>query len=67
MGDKITREKRTFECPEAERTAELFIEWEEKAGKRLIKSMSCDHPRLRDIDNWDCHWTCWEQVRKDSE
>ena len=64
MGEKSLWERRTIECPEEKRTAKVLIEWQTEDGERLGKSMSCDNPRLRDIDNWDCHWSCWEAVQK---
>jgi hypothetical protein len=67
MGGKTLREERTFECQDEKRIAKLLIEWQEKDGTRVLKSVSCDHPRLSDIDNWDCHWTCWEAVRKSTK
>ncbi len=67
MAGKSVREERVFECQDEGRTAKLLIEWQEKDGKRVLRSVSCDHPRLSDIDNWDCHWTCWEAVQKSGE
>jgi hypothetical protein len=67
MGGNTTREVRTFECRDEKRKAKLLIEWQEQDGKKVLRSLSCDHPRLGDIDNWDCRWTCWEAVRKSGE
>jgi len=67
MDGKTLREERTFECQDEKRTAKLLIEWQEEDGKKVLRSVSCDHPRLKDIDNWDCHWTCWEKVQKSTD
>jgi hypothetical protein len=67
MGGKTVREERSFECRDEQRTAKLLVEWQEKDGERVLKSVSCDHPRFGDIDNWDCHWTCWEAVKKNAK
>ncbi len=64
MDENILREECTFNCLEEKRTAKLLIEWQEKDGKRVIKSMSCDNPKLKDLNNWDCHWSCWEAIQK---
>jgi hypothetical protein len=55
-------ETRRVQCPEGKREAELFIEWGEERGTAVVKSVSCDNPRLADLDNWDCHWSCWEKI-----
>lgn len=63
MEEKITRENRKIQCPEEDRTADLTIEWQEIDGRRMIRSVCCDNPKLRDLDNWDCRWTCWEAMK----
>ena len=65
MGEITSREERHFNCRQAKRTAKLLIEWQEMDGRRVIKSMSCDNPKLSDLDNWDCHWSCWEAVQEE--
>ena len=55
-------EKRVVKCAEGDHIATLFIEWAEEAGKPVIHSITCDNPRLRDLDNWDCRWSCWEKI-----
>jgi hypothetical protein len=63
MKDKIRRECRKIRCPEEDRTADLLIEWREQDGGEVIASVRCDNPRLRDLDNWDCRWTCMEALQ----
>lgn len=55
-------ETRRIHCPEQKRTATLLIEWREKGGKAVINSITCDNPRLSDLDNWDCQWLCWDEL-----
>jgi hypothetical protein len=64
MEGKIRRECRKFKCPDEDRVADLTIEWRQERGKEIIESVHCDNPRLRDIDNWDCRWTCLEALEK---
>ncbi len=51
-----------MECPEKQRTAKLLLEWVPIEGELLLNSIHCDHPRLRDTDNWDCDWSCLEGI-----
>jgi hypothetical protein len=52
-------------CPEnPDRTAILLVQKQEVDGEMVIKSISCDNPRLRDLDNWDCKWQCWEELAR---
>ena len=57
-------ETHTMTCPEdPDRTASLLVEWDDEQDEPILKSISCDNPRLADIDNWDCKWSCWEKIR----
>jgi hypothetical protein len=40
----------------------LLLEWEEVEGKWTLSGVSCDNPRLKDLDNWECRWSCWEKA-----
>ena len=62
MTEKSRLETRKFHCVESEREANLSIEWIECGGKERIQSVSCDNPKLADLDNWDCRWTCWREI-----
>jgi hypothetical protein len=55
-------ETRQFRCPEQEMVANLLIQWRETEGKPALNGVSCDNPRLKDLDNWECGWACWQQI-----
>jgi hypothetical protein len=63
MATKPRWETRRVKCPEGEGTAELLVEWSEEGGQPVLRSVSCENPRLADIDNWDCKWSCWERLQ----
>ncbi len=65
MSRKLRWETRRVKCPEVGREAHLFIEWRQEKGKILLNSISCDNPRLRDLDNWDCRWSCWDGIARE--
>ena len=44
--------------------ARLLLEWKETQGKLTLSGVSCDNPRLKDLDNWECRWSCWEEVAR---
>ncbi len=62
MNDVFRRETRHYECVEAGRTATLTIEWRREGNRLAVSSVTCDNPRLRDTDNWDCRWTCLKNI-----
>ena len=64
MAGKSRWEKRKVKCSETKREANLLIEWRKEKGKEIPNSISCDNPRLSDLDNWDCRWTCMEEIEK---
>jgi hypothetical protein len=64
MEGKIRQESRKFKCLEEDRIADLMIEWRHKDGKEVIAGVYCDNPRLRDLGNWDCRWTCLDALEK---
>jgi hypothetical protein len=49
-------------CLEHRRDATLLVEWEIAADRRRLVGVSCDHPGFAGADNWDCRWTCLEQL-----
>jgi len=67
MSKKLHWESRRVQCPEVGRKANLFIEWKQEHGKSTLSSISCDNPRLSDLDNWDCRWSCWEEIERETE
>jgi hypothetical protein len=66
MVEKSRWEEREIVCPEnPDRCARLLVEWREEAGEPVVRGIQCDNPRLADLDNWDCEWSCWEKIRRD--
>ena len=58
-------EIRTIACPELpDRTAEVLLGWNRQDGESILDSVQCDNPRLADLDNWTCDWSCWEAIEK---
>jgi hypothetical protein len=64
MADERIRETMEIHCEEEERTARLMVEWEERDGRRTLVGVECDNPRFADLEPWECHWSCWEKVRR---
>ncbi|MFH1843298.1 MAG: hypothetical protein ABIF77_08810 [bacterium] len=62
MSKKPRWESIRLHCAEEDRLATLLVEWQQTGGKATIKGISCDNPRLRNFDNWDCGWACWKEV-----
>jgi hypothetical protein len=62
MSDETTFETLEYDCPEEHRRAHLLLEWQEREGRRVLKGVQCDNPRLGALDNWECRWTCVQQV-----
>ena len=67
MGKKSRWETRQVQCPEEERVAKLLLEWRDENGIAILKSISCDNPRLQDLDLWDCRWTCWDNIIEEND
>jgi hypothetical protein len=64
MADMRFNETMEIQCAEEDRKAALLVTWEQVDGERRLVGVECDHPHFRDLDNWQCHWSCWERVRK---
>lgn len=64
MTDKSKWVRRKIKCPEENREANLLIEWRVEKGKKVLTGISCDNPKLSDLDNWDCKWSCWEKISR---
>lgn len=60
-------EVRQMPCPEVDRVSSLLVQWREAPGESLLCSVQCDNPRLRDLDNWQCSGSCWEQIAAKGE
>jgi hypothetical protein len=55
-------ERREVECPEEDRVTSVLLAWSAEGEQPVLCGVHCDHPRLKDLDNWECHWACWEQI-----
>jgi hypothetical protein len=64
MERKSGMEKCMVVCPEDKIDAELLLEWREKDGKKVLKGVSCNNPKLMDLKPQDCNWACWEEIEK---
>ena len=64
MADKSRRVIRQMECPEGRGKATLLAEWRVEKGKKILRSISCNNPRLMDYSGEDCQWLCWDKVSR---
>jgi hypothetical protein len=62
MSEKSKWSIREMKCPEEKGKAELLIEWKVEKGKKVLHSISCDHPQLMDYSGMDCQWLCMERI-----
>jgi hypothetical protein len=53
---------RRMQCPEADCKTELLLEWKTEKGRKVLHSISCDHPRLLDYSGSDCQWHCLNKI-----
>ncbi len=53
---------RKLTCPEAQGEVSLLLEWQGTVKRPVLAGVCCDNPRLRDLDNWECDWRCWERL-----
>ena len=53
---------RGMKCPEGKGRAELLLEWKVEKGRKILCSVSCDHPQLADYSGIDCRWCCLEKI-----
>lgn len=67
MSGKSTWSTRKMECPGEGRKAELLLEWRVEKGKKVLNSISCDHPRLMDYSGSDCEWHCLKKLSRKKE
>jgi hypothetical protein len=58
MGNKSQWAVRSMKCPEEEQTVDLLVEWKVERGKRILQSVSCNHPALSDYSGKECQWVC---------
>jgi hypothetical protein len=62
MATQVRWQMQQVECSEQGCLANLLIEWQDTEAEPLLRGVRCDHPRLRDLDNWECDWSCLEQI-----
>jgi hypothetical protein len=55
-------ERRQVVCPEENCQASLLIQWDDSGATPAVSGVRCSHPRLRDLDNWECQWSCWQEI-----
>jgi hypothetical protein len=60
-------ETRQIECPEEECRTNLLLTWDDSGARPLLRGVHCDNPRLRDLDNWECRWSCWDRIAPEQE
>ncbi len=62
MTGNVTWKTIEMECPEAQRMSRLLLGLVSIDGGLVLNSIHCDHPRLRETENWDCNWSCVERI-----
>jgi len=62
MAEKSKWVLRSMKCPEENRKAELLLEWKVQKGKKVLHSISCDHPQLLNYSGVDCQWLCLKRI-----
>ena len=51
-----------MKCPEGRGKVELLLEWEAEKGRKILCSVSCDHPQLTHYSGTDCKWFCLGKI-----
>ncbi len=62
MAEKSKYTVRHLECPEEKGKTSLLIEWKVQKGKKVLHSISCNHPQLTDYSGKDCEWHCMKKI-----
>jgi hypothetical protein len=62
MNESKTWRKCKIKCPENFGDTELFAEWCIEKEGQVLKSLSCNNPKLRDLSWQDCNWSCWDEI-----
>ncbi len=62
MAEKSKWAVRHMECPEEKGKASLLIEWKVQKGKKVLQSVSCNHPQLIEYSGMDCQWLCIKKI-----
>jgi hypothetical protein len=58
MGKQSQWAVRSMRCPEEDLTVDLLVEWKVEKGKKVLQSVSCNHPELTDYSGKACQWVC---------
>lgn len=66
MSQRTVFETLEMDCAEEGRTARLLVQWTECDGERKLHSVQCDNPKFAHLEEWDCHWSCWNRVAERS-
>ena len=53
---------RPMQCPEGKGKVELLLEWKVEKGRKILRSVSCDHPELSHYSGTDCKWFCQGKI-----
>ncbi len=67
MVNRSTWTTRQIDCPEEGNVCNLLIEWQDEKGNAVPNSISCGNPKLKDLDNWACQWSCWDTIVKEQK
>ena len=62
MAKKKLWKIQNIQCPEESRRAQVVLEFQAQDKPYLLKSIHCDNPKLQDLNNWNCTWSCWEKI-----
>ena len=62
MEDKSRWVVRTRKCPEGGRAIDLLVEWRIEKGKKILHSVSCNHPGLAEFGGKECRWGCVQRL-----
>ncbi len=67
----MTADKKTevveHPCREEGRVAHLLVESVVVDGERTVTGVHCDNPKLQTLDQWQCEWSCLEEVAAEIE
>jgi hypothetical protein len=62
MAQKSRWVVRRMACPEERGESRVLLEYQVERGKKVLKSISCDHPMLKHYSGEDCQWLCLEKI-----
>ena len=62
MGEKSQWSIRHIRCAEQQVETQLLVEWRVEKGKKVLHSISCQHPQLLAYSGADCEWGCLQKL-----